>query len=74
MTVLGLVYPSHQLVWGRTGGSVYTPILNPPDAEVKFPYQKPTFKNGVQVYPANHFWKEALALPICAERMALGTV
>ena len=35
----------------------------PPDVEVKFPYQKPTFKNGVQVYPANHFWKEALALP-----------
>ena len=34
----------------------------PPDVEVKFPYQKPTFKNGVQVYPANHFWKEALRL------------
>lgn len=34
-----------------------------PGVEVKFPYQEPTFKNGVQVYPANHFWKEAAALP-----------
>ena len=34
-----------------------------PDREVKFPYQEPTFRNGVQVYPANKFWKEAAALP-----------
>ena len=35
----------------------------PPDVEIRFPYQEPTFKNGVQVYPPHRFWKQAAALP-----------
>lgn len=34
-----------------------------PDVEIKFPYQEPAFNNGVQVYPANRFWKQAASLP-----------
>ena len=34
-----------------------------PNQEVTFPYQTPTFKKGVQVYPARHFWKKAASLP-----------
>ena len=34
-----------------------------PGVEIRFPYQQPTIRNGVQVYPANRFWKKAADLP-----------
>jgi hypothetical protein len=35
----------------------------PPHVEIRFPYQEPTIKNGVQMYPPHRFWKQAAALP-----------
>ncbi len=40
-----------------------------PGAEVRFPYQQPT--NGVQVYPANKFWKRAADLPRASKSQCL---
>ncbi len=33
-----------------------------PNVEVTFPYQEPNFHKGVQVCPANRFWKQAASL------------
>eukprot|EP00291_Cryptomonas_curvata_P014858 CAMPEP_0172153188 /NCGR_PEP_ID=MMETSP1050-20130122/1286_1 /TAXON_ID=233186 /ORGANISM="Cryptomonas curvata, Strain CCAP979/52" /LENGTH=230 /DNA_ID=CAMNT_0012821657 /DNA_START=744 /DNA_END=1433 /DNA_ORIENTATION=+ len=42
-----------------------------PRTEVRFPYQQPTIKNGVQVYPANKFWKKAADLPPASKNQRL---
>ena len=42
-----------------------------PGEEVRFPYQQPTIIHGVQVYPANKFWKKAADLPPASKSQRL---
>ena len=45
-----------------------------PGEEVRFPYQQPTIIHGVQVYPANKFWKKAADLPPASRSQRLGVM